>query len=864
MNNSRNNRITASYRNIIFFICLLLFSYGAQAQSIDDGGDTYIINSIKVTGTQTYNTSTVVAFTGLQVGEEIVIPGERLSNVIKKLWEQNLFSDISFYITDIKGNLVDLELEIVELPKINEIEVTGLRKGKKKEFIKDNNLEKGTKITNNLLTNISNYIKEKQRDRGYLNAKIAIDSKPYRDTTGAEIARDLLINVDKGYRVKVASISFNGNEKYSDLKNRRAMKKTKVKRFYRLFKRSKYTKEGFEEDKLSLIRKYAENGYRDARIIRDTMLIIDDKNIGLEIDLEEGERYYFGDIRFVGNSVYDDYVLRTVLGIQKGDVYNGTLLQERSHSQTNPDAQDINNLYQNNGYLFSRVTPVEVGVRQDTIDFEIRIFEGKEVYFENITVEGNEKTNDHVIYRELRTRPGQKYNRSDIIRTIRELAQLQLFDAEKIEPVVENVDANNGTADLKYVLQESGQSQIQLQGGYGGGGFVGTLGLSFNNFSLRNIFKFDTYKPLPLGDGQKLSIQAQGSTYYQSYNLSIVEPWLGGKKPVQLSTSFSHTKQYYYDFYARDVDRSRSFLITGGSVGLAKRLQWPDDHFILSNAISFQHYNLKNYNTGLFTFGDGFSNNLAYTIGISRNDTGTNPLYPTTGSEFSISAKLTPPFSLFSSKNFKDLINERKDIENELRTNPDADIDKLTARRSQIDQERFNWLEYYKVKFKGTWYTGLTDKLVLRSRVEFGFLGAYNNHRGIPPFERFYLGGDGLATYSLDGREVVQMRGYPNHSLSIQDGSTIYSKYTAELRYPISLASMATIYGLAFAEAGNAFDSFKKFNPFDVKRSAGLGLRIFMPQIGLLGIDFGYGFDNPLGTKERSGWETHFIIGHDL
>src|SRR5699024_8895579 len=493
VNNLRNNCITASYRTTLLSIFLLLFAFGMQAQSIDDDGDTYIINSIKVTGSQTYNTSTVVAFTGLQVGEEIIIPGERLSNVTKKLWEQNLFSDIAFYITIINGNLIDLELEIVELPKVNKVEVSGLRKGKQKELIKDNKLEKGVKITNNLLTNINKYGKEKQRDKGFLNARAIIDSKPYTDSTGAEIARDLSIKVEKGPRVKVASISFTGNEKFSDLKLRRAMKKTKVKRFYRLFKRSKYTKEGFEEDKESIINKYAEDGYRDARILRDTMLIIDEKNVAIELDIEEGERYYFGDIRFVGNSVYNDYILRQVLGIEKGDVYNGILLQERIQSQKNPDADDLTNLYQNNGYLFSSVTPVEVGVRQDTIDFEIRIFEGKEVYFQNVTVEGNERTNDHVIYRELRTRPGQKSSKSDVIRTIRELAQLQLFDAENIEPVFENADPNSGTVDLKYLVKESGQSQVELQGGYGGGGFVGTLGFSFNNFSLRNIFNFDTY-----------------------------------------------------------------------------------------------------------------------------------------------------------------------------------------------------------------------------------------------------------------------------------------------------------------------------------------------------------------------------------
>lgn len=860
MNSLMNNYITATYKSVLYTI-LLLVPFIAHAQIGE--GETYIINSIQVTGTQTYNTSTVVAFTGLNVGEEINIPGERLSDVTKKLWEQNLFSDITFYITDIKGNLIDLELHIVELPKINKVEVSGLRKGRQKELLKDNDLKSGTKITNNLLTNTTNYIKEKQREKGFFNTKVVIDSKPYTDSTGAEVARDLSINVEKGKRVKVASITFDGNEEFTDRKLRGSMKNTKVRRFYRLFKRSKYTKDGFDEDKKSLIKFYAENGFRDARILRDTMMILDEKSIAIEIDIEEGERYYFGDIRFVGNSVYPDQILRQILGIEKGDIYNGTVLQKKIDDQTDMDAESLTNLYQNNGYLFSNVSPVEVGVRKDTIDFEIRIHEGKEVYFENVTVEGNDRTNDHVIYRELRTRPGQKTSRADVIRTIRELAQLQLFDAEKIVPDFQNADPNNGTIDLVYKVEEGGHSQVQLQGGYGGGGFVGTVGLSFNNFSLRNIFNIDTYKPLPLGDGQKLSLQAQGSSYYQSYGLNIVEPWFGGKKPVQLSTSFSHTKQFDYNYYSNDVDRSKYFLITGGSIGLAKRLQWPDDHFVLSNAISFQHYSLSNYNTGLFTFGDGHSNNLAYTIGISRDNRGTNPIYPTSGSEFSISAKLTPPYSLFSSTDWAALADEREDIESQLLTNP-SNTTELGSRRSEIDQQRFDWLEYYKIKFKGSWYTGLTNKLVLRSTVEFGFLGAYNNSRGVPPFERFYLGGDGLASYSLDGREIVQLRGYPNHSLSNRNGSTLYNKYSVELRYPISLAHMATIYGLAFAEAGNAHDSFKKFNPFDVKRSAGVGLRIFMPQIGLLGIDFGYGFDSPLGTTERGGWETHFIIGHDL
>ena len=592
------------------------------------------------------------------------------------------------------------------------------------------------------------------------------------------------------------------------------------------------------------------------------MLKRNNKTVSLKLKIEEGKKYYFGDIRFIGNSIYTDNQLRQALGVKKGETYNGLLLQKRIADNTDPEADDLTNLYQNNGYLFSNINPVEVAVRNDTIDFEIRIKEGKLAYFNHVTVVGNDKTNDHVIYRELRTRPGQKYSKRNVVRTIRELGQLGFFDPEQLSPNFKNVDPNNGTLDMEYSVVEKGASQIELQGGYGGGGFVGTLGLSFNNFSLRNIFNAEAYKPLPMGDGQKLAVRAQASTYYQTYSLSLTEPWLGGKKPIQLSTSFSHTIQYQYNFNTREVDKDQRFLITGGSVGLAKRLRWPDDYFTLSQAVSFQHYNLKNYNTRLFTFGNGYSNNLAYTFGISRNNTATNPIYPMSGSDFKLSAKVTLPYSAFNGVDYKSLKEER-DILDQVTSN---DVDYIDARNkiSVIDQERFKWLEYYKIKFEGTWYTRIFDKLVLRTKTEFGFLGAYNNDRGIPPFERFFVGGDGLGSYSLDGREVIQLRGYPNQSLSTQDGDNIYNKFSLEMRYPITLAQMASIYVLAFAEGGSSYDGFRNYNPFSIQRSAGAGLRIFMPAFGLLGIDFGYGFDPVLGGIQKNGWETHFIIGQQF
>ena len=858
MNSLTNSSLLHTYRNSYCTFLLTIFSVfilNAQQKELDSGRK-YTINEITVSGAQSFNEQTVIAFTGLKKGDRIYIPGEKLSTVTKKLWEQNLFSDIAFYVTNISGDNVDLELYIVELPKLNEISIEGVRKGKIKEIIKENDLKSGVKITKNLLTTTKNYIENKFKKEGFFNTQVTISNTPNIDSTGVEDSKNMVISIDKGKRVKLKSIDFEGNEHFTDKKLRGNMKNVKQKNFFRAFKRSKYTKESFDEDMVSVLDKYKSSGYRDARIVKDSLSIIDHKTIALDIEVEEGQKYYFGDIRFIGNSVFTDMQLRQALGINTGDVYNGVLLQERIEDKTDPEAKDITNMYQNNGYLAARINPVEVAVHDNVIDFEIRIMERNLFYFDHVTVIGNDRTNDHVIYRELRTRPGQKYSKRDVVRTIRELGQLGYFDPEQLTPNFKKVDENNGLVDLEYEVVEKGSSQIELQGGYGGGGFVGTLGLSFNNFSLRNIFNLDSYKPLPMGDGQKLSLRAQASGYYQTYSLSLTEPWLGGKKPVQLSTSFTHTRQYFYDYNSRNADKSRSFLITGGSIGLAKKVTWPDDYFVFSNAISYQHYNLKNYNTGLFTFGDGSSNNLAYTIGLSRNNTATNPIYPISGSEFSITAKLTLPYSAFNNVDYKALSEERDALD---LTNVNDQ-----ERLAEIDQERFKWLEYYKIKFKGTWYTRLVGKMVLRTSTEYGFLGAYNQDRGIPPFERFFLGGDGMGAYSLDGREVIQLRGYPNQSLSSPDGDNIYNKFSFELRYPITLKQMASIYVLGFAEGGASYEGFRNYNPFELKRSAGAGLRIFMPAFGLLGIDFGYGFDPVLGGQEKHGWETHFIIGQQF
>ena len=834
---------------------MLLLALPVLAQKKDlDQGKKYEIRKITVSGVQSYNPQTVVAFTGLRVKDKIFIPGERISGVIKKLWDQNLFSDINFFVTAIEGDLIDLEINITELPTLNNVNVIGIKKRKEKELISDNKLKKGTKITKNLIATTKSYITKKYRASGFLNTQVIISTPTVKDTTDSKKnLRNMNIDINTGPRVKIDEINFIGTSQLSKAKLQKVMKNTKQKKIYRFWKRSKFIPSDFEDDKLAIIKKYKEKGYRDARIIQDTIITNEGQNISINLSIEEGNKYYFGDIRFIGNSVYTNRQLQRTLGIDKGDTYNGVLLEERIADNSSPDANDLTNLYQNNGYLFSNINPVEVNAQNDTIDFEIRINEGKLVHFNHITVVGNDKTNDHVIYREIRTKPGQIYSKSAVVRTIRELGQSGYFDPEQLEPDFLNPDPNNGTIDVQYKLVEKGASQIELQGGFGGTGFVGTVGLSFNNFSIGNIFKKEAWKPLPMGDGQTLSLRAQASSFFQTYSLSFIEPWLGGKKPKQLSVSFSNSIQFLFDNRTGQADKSRKFAITGASIGMAKRLRWPDDFFTLSHAISFQHFNLKNFNTGLFTFGNGTSNNLSYTIALSRNDEFTNPIYPLGGSEFSLSAKFSLPYSAFNNVDYKGLAEERETLD--LNNTDDRD------RIAEIDQERFKWLEFYKIKFKGEWYTRIFGKLVLKTQTEFAFLGAYNKHRGVIPFERFFIGGDGLGRNNLDGREIVQLRGYPNQSLSGQDGGTVYDKFSLELRHPITLAQLASIYVLGFAEAGASYDGFKNFNPFDVKRSAGIGLRIFMPAFGLLGLDFAYGFDPVPGTIGPNGWETHFIIG---
>ena len=846
-------KLVNNFRSIIYktIIVLLLASGMIYSQDVYRKGGTYVIDTITVVGLENFSDRTVVTYSGLREGQSIQMPGEEISAILKKLWNLELFSNVDLYITDIKDGAIKLEISVEELPTLLNFKVNGVKNRKAETYIEETELSEGKRLSESFLTNTKNYIRDELKKDGFLNSEVKLITVP--DSIGSNKV-NLNINIDKGERIKIRNINFSGNEIYSDAKLRSKLKKTKRKFPLRFWKKSKLIDTDYSEDKENIVAFYKEKGYRDALIRFDTVISNDEKTVDINLNIEEGNKYYFGDINYIGNSSYAKFQLDQILGIQKGDTYNGVLLKERIQDD-NPDANDISNLYQNNGYLFSSINAVEVSAENDTIDFEIRINEGKLASFNKISVVGNTKTNDNVIYRELRIKPGELYSKDKVVRTIREVGQLGFFDAEQISPDFKNVDPNLGTVDIELGLVESGASQLELQGGYGGGGFMGTFGVAFNNFSVKNIRNRKAWRPFPSGDGQTFAVRLQTSSFYSTTSFSFVEPWFGGREPVQFSVSLSSTTQYRYDYFTRRADKSQSFQIKGFNLGIAKRLRVPDDYFVLSQSISYQYYNLKNYFTGLFTFGNGESHNIAYNIALSRNNTFTNPVFPVGGSNFSLTARLSPPYSLITGDDFSDV--EQRPEYQDRNGNPI---------QSEIDQAKFRWLEFYKIKFDGSWYTRLFGKFVLKAQTDFGFLGTYNKNKGNIPFERFFLGGDGMMQYALDGRETIALRGYENQSLSSRDGSIIYNKFSLELRYPISLKPSASVFALSFLEAGNGFDNFKDYSPFDLKRSAGVGVRIFMPAFGLLGIDFGYGFDsaNISNTGGTSGWHTHFVIGQQF
>ncbi len=823
-------------------VLLSVLSLHAQTQL---GGDSlivdygnpkqYEIGGVVVTGTKYLDELVLINISGLTTGDSLEVPGDKISEAIRNLWKQGLFSDIKIVATKTLGKLIWFEIRLLEKPRLSSFSFNKEVNKSDADKIRDD-VKLGDKVvTDNLLETTKNKIVDFYVEKGYLNTEVTITH--VKDTLFANKEK-LFINVNKKSRVKVSNIDFVGNKYFSDRKLKHTMKDTKEKKWWKIFTSSKFLEEKYQSDKTKIVAKYSDGGYRDAHIVSDSIIKINDKWIGIKIVIDEGNQYFFRNITWLGNTKHTSQELNGILGIKKGDIYDQSILDQRLFMSQN--GRDVSSLYMDDGYLFFSVTPVEINVENDSIDLEMRIYEGKQARINKVTVSGNIKTNDRVIMREIRTKPGQLFSRADIIRTQRELAQLGYFDQEKlgVNPVPNPTD---GTVDIEYTVEERPSDQLELSGGYGANSLVGTLGLSFNNFSARNFFKKGSWRPLPSGDGQKLSLRAQtNGKYYQSYNASFTEPWLGGKKPNSMSTSVFYSRQT--NGTSGSDANHQEINIKGVSVGLGRRLKKPDDYFSVYGELSYQYYTLQNYG-GTFLFSDGVSNNLSLQGTISRNSIDA-PIYPRTGSQLSLTLQLTPPYSswFFSNVNYK----------------------------TASDADKYKYIEYHKWKFSSSWFTKLAGNLVLNTKIQYGFLGLYNRDLGASPFERFYLGGDGLSGYALDGREILALRGYENNSVTpvnksgAQIGGTIFDKYTLELRYPVSLNPSATIYFLTFAEGGNSWLKFKEFNPFSAKRSVGAGIRIFLPVFGLLGLDYGYGFDKIPNNSGASGAHFHFSIGQQF
>ena len=777
----------------------------------------YEIGPVRVVGADNFDQQAIKAVAGLRQGQKITIPGDQLSKAIRNLWEEELFSDISIVLDKEIQGVVYLSIHLKARPKLSHFKFRGIPKREADKLREELDLFSGKTITENLLFQTDAKIRGYFREKGFYS--VSADITRIKDTimNDSEI---FVINIERGEKVGIKEIQLDGAESVATWKLYMAMKDTKKKSILRIFKRSKYTVSTYEKDKKALIEKFYAAGLRDAHIVSDTVYFQDPKNLIIRITINEGSKYYFGDFEWYGNSKYRSSFLDSVIGIKKGDVYNKTLLDKRLNG--GEDGRDINSLYMNKGHLFFQIYPVETGVTGNFINYQFRIYEGKEARYGEITVIGNTKTNDQVIYREIRTKPGDLFNKEDIMRTQRELSQLGFFNDQtmKVNPMP---NPEKGTVDIQYVVEEKSSDQIELSGGYGGAGptgsgrVIGTLGLTFNNFSTKNFFKKSAWSPLPGGDGQRLSIRAQSNgRFYQGYTFSFTEPWLGGKKPNALSFWLNNTALSSNGFI-RTNPAYNGISITGVGVGLQRRKKFPDDYFTAYYELSYQYYDVVNdFRFPLFP--KGYSNDIALKYVLQRSSVSA-PIYPQSGSNFTFTAKSSLPYSYFQ-----------------------KGLDYSTMSIA----EKYLYLEYFKFKFTGEWYLPLTAnrKLVLMPRFGFGYIGAYTAAKGVTPFDRFTMGGSGLTGVNqLGGREIIALRGYEDQAISSAGSDPIIAKYTLELRYPISLNPQATFYVTGFLEAGNTYPDLKNFNPFNVKRAAGVGIRVFLPMFGMLGLDYGLGFD---------------------
>ncbi|MDR3260430.1 MAG: outer membrane protein assembly factor BamA [Tannerella sp.] len=848
----------------------------------------YAITDIKVSGVKNYDDFVLIGFSGLSVGDEISIPGDEITEAVKRFWKQGLFSDVKILATRIKDNQVWLEIQLKQRPRISEIRYHGVKKSEREELESKLGLRVGHTITPNVSDRAIALVKKHFDTKGFKNVDVDIMQHDNLAKEG-EVIVD--VNIDKNQKTKIQEIHIEGNVALSDFVLKKAMKKTNEKfnlkkrlktSVLELFSTKKFTSEEYGNDKKNLINKYNEYGYRDAILLQDSIVTLNEKYVDLYLKIDEGQKYYLKDVLFVGNTKYPSETLEMLLNMKQGDVYNQKKLMERLVS----DDDAVANIYMNNGYLFFDADPVEVDVRNDSISLEIRIQEGPQATINKVMINGNDRVYEDIVRRELRTKPGQLFSKDDVIRSARELAQTGHFDPENMNPEpIPNPES--GTVDIRYNLVSKANDQVEVSAGWGQTGILGKLSFKFTNFSMSNLFNPDgPRRILPQGEGQTLTVSGQTSgKYYQSYSISFMDPWFGGKRPNNFSTSIYYSKQtginnnyysqqysnyynnmmysgmyggyggsYYGDYgnsmYESAYDPSKYMQVVGTSIGYGKRLNWPDDYFVFMASLNYQLYLMKNWYE-YFVVSDGACNKISLDFSLQRNSID-NPLYTRYGSQFLASLSVTPPYSMWDGVDYASMLDS--------------------------DDKKNKWIEYHKWKFQGKVFfplaplpqnNGPKRTPVMMSRIEYGFLGYYNKNK-ISPFETYYVGGDGMSGYSTYGftTETIPLRGYENGSLAGQNNTVnlgyAYSRLSLELRYPLILEPSSTIYGLVFAEGGNAWGSIRDFNPFNLKRSAGVGARIFLPMIGMMGIDWAYGFDTPLGRADKGGSQFHFYLGQEF
>ena len=860
-------------RQIVTVALLMMLSLTLRAQQ--SGSDIvvdynkpqkFVVGGVRVDGNNYFSQEQIVQITGLQKGMEVTVPSEELTAIVNRLWLQRYFEDIAIAVDSIapSRDTAFFKISIIERPRVSRWTFSGVKSGEQKELLERLNLRRGGEFSEYVAKTSADIIKRYYKEKGFLNVNVDVNTK--RDSMIRSAIR-VQFAVDRGDKVKIKKITFNGAEHVKESKLVRSMKKTKDARLMNFFSSKKFNESEYENDKKAMISAFNEAGYRDARIVKDTMYYLEPGRVQIDFDIDEGKQYYFRDITWTGNSVYTTETLNEILKIEKGDVYDVVTMEKRLFGGGKQTEYDVSKLYKDNGYLFFNLQPVELNIEGDSIDVEMRVVEGKPATLNNIVINGNDLTNERVVRRQIFTRPGYLFSQTDFERSIREIASMGQFDPEAIMEYGKGYsiipNQLNNTVDLVYNVTEKPSSQLELSGGWGGNTFVATVGVSFNNFSTRRILDKTAWRPVPLGDAQNLAIRFQtNGTYYTSLSASFSEPWLFGKKPTSLNLSVYYTRQTMSNPYFNILNNDQYMEVYGFAAGLGNRLKWPDNYFVLYNQLSWQTYKLRDWPYN-FLFDTGISHNLSYTLSLSRNSTD-QQLYPRQGSDFNFSLQLTPPYSLLR-KTDRGLL-DKDGNPTRVKSWKDINYD------YQRSQDRYRWIEYHKWTFKGAVYTKLVGDLVLMARAQFGYLGYYNRKWGYSPFEGFRVGGDGMSGYDTYGSEIISLRGYENYALTPTATSgynssgnyyagNVYDKFTVELRYPVILQPQSTIYALVFLEGGNCWADIRKFNPFEIRRSAGVGVRVFLPMIGLLGVDWGYGFDNHDGN---GGSQFHFVIGQQF